>query len=143
MVLLVSSRHETENSRSHAVDLEQVLVLDLEALAVQHRVVGLLADGAHEAEALGNLARLADLRRAPLGRAPVKGFALCVALVEHEKKGLTVNDVVERAHSLLHGHSGVSAVRKDDVDWAISCGWHGSTNRSRDRDAQAKRWCPR
>lgn len=83
--------------------LEHVLVLDLEALAVQHRVVGLLAHGADHVEAGSNLLGLGDLGGGPLRSAPV------VRLV-------VVDEPVERAHNLLHGGGDVWAVRKDHVD---------------------------
>jgi len=63
-------------SPSETLALEEVGVLDLEPLAVEHRVVGLLGSRADHVEAAGNLLGLLDLRGGPLRGTPVEGLVV-------------------------------------------------------------------
>jgi len=84
--------------------VEELAVLDLEALARNERVLRLLHNGANKPELLGNKLRLADVVGGPLGGTPVHGLALLR------------DDVVHRAHCLLERRVRVAAVQVQDVD---------------------------
>src|SRR3569833_1532152 len=94
--------HGREDGQAEADLAVQVGVLLLDARAVQHVVVGLLHDGADQAEPVGVPPRQRDLVRAPLGRAPVLGLA-------------RADQVVKGPHRLLHGRVPVRPVRVDEV----------------------------
>ncbi len=83
--------------------LEETLVLDLEALAVEERVLALLHDRANQAQTLSGVLGNLNVLGAPLGGAPVEGLAL-------------VDDPVHRANGLLDGGMDVGAVAVNDVD---------------------------
>lgn len=96
----LAQRREDGEPRPHLA--VEVRVLDLDALARKHVVLGLLGDGAHEPEAVGVAPGLGDLVGVPHRRAPVQRLA-------------RADEVVEGAHRLLHGCLSVCPVRVDDV----------------------------
>lgn len=97
---LAQRREDRQACPDLAVEMR---VLDLDLLAAQHVVLGLLHDGADEAELVGVPPGLRDLVRVPHRRAPVQRLA-------------RVDEVVESADCLLHGCLSVWPVRVDHVD---------------------------
>lgn len=79
-------------------------VLDLEALAVEGVVLGLLDNRGDEVVSLGDLSGLGDLGSAPLGCSPVVG-----KVEVSDDLGETLNDLLERGGV-------VGSVGEDDVD---------------------------
>lgn len=80
--------------------VEQGLELDLEALAVEGVVLGLLGDGGDQVVLLGEPGGLGDLLGAPLAGAPVVGQVevadgLCESLDDLEERGADVGAVGE------------------------------------------------
>lgn len=57
----LSSPQALDHSPAVVLPLPEGVVLDLESLSVQHRVVGLLSDGTDHVESSSNLVRLLDL----------------------------------------------------------------------------------
>ena len=87
-----------------AVVLEQVGVLNLEPLAVESVVLGLLDDGGNEVVLFGETDGFRDLSGGPLRSAPVVG------------KVEVADDLGEALNDLEHGDGGVGTVGKDYVD---------------------------
>lgn len=88
--------------------VEQRLELDLEALAVEGVVLGLLGDGGDQVVLLGEPGGLGDLLGAPLAGAPV------VRQVE------VADGLCEALDDLQEGCADIGAVGEDDVDvWGL------------------------
>jgi len=83
--------------------LEQRLVLYLEFLPVQHRVLRLFTGRSDEVQLGSDGVGFLDLLGGPFGGSPVEGFA-------------GVDQVVEGSDGLLDGNGGVGSVGEDDVD---------------------------
>lgn len=106
--VVVLSGEETRSKR--APDGKSVLVvfvkrcvLLLDALAVEHVVLGLVCTWANHTQTLGDAVSLLDLQSGPLRGAPVEAFAV-------------LDDAVEAAHDFLHRHRNVRTVGEDAVD---------------------------
>ena len=82
--------------------LVQPAVLLFHALADEKVVLGLLDDGSHETESVGDAPGIGDFAGGPLGCSPVEGLTV-------------VDEVVESAHDLLHGGIAVGTMSVDDV----------------------------
>jgi hypothetical protein len=83
--------------------LEQRLVLYLEFLTMQHRVLRLFTGRSDQVQLGSDGVSFLDLLRGPFRGSPVEGFA-------------GVDQVIERSDGLLDGNGRVGSVGEDDVD---------------------------
>lgn len=70
---------------------------------MEHRVLGLLADGSDEVVLVGDVVSLLELLSGPLAGSPVEGLSV-------------VDDLSEGSDDLLHRDGGIVSVSEDDVD---------------------------